>query len=332
MKFSKETNIKLNNLSVCDNYHMAIALAADWLVISFAVFLSVFSFYFYPLTLLLIGSRQRALATVLHEAVHDRAANHKILNNLLGTLFSGYWIFQCFGAYRKSHVAMHHGSLGDLNNDPDFQFYVTQGLYQGLNRKQFFFSYVLSPILLFKVVPYLSYLVTNRLASFKHFRKELFWFSLFWGFVFAVLATFHLFPYFLLYWIIPYLTTFIMIGHFIEISEHCPLLGHYTEQVKMSRNRFSHFIEAFFLSIHNEHLHLTHHLRPGIPFWRLKEAHKLMLENSVYRQVNEQFGGVFLSKDRKKSALIPGLIQGKIALPTKLKDIPNKGDFYEFER
>lgn len=327
MKFSKEINVKLSKLSGCDNFHMPIAVASDWCIIFSAIFLSLYSFYFYPLTLLLIGSRQRALATVLHEAVHDRAASHNVLNFLLGTLFSGYWIFQCFGAYKKSHVAMHHGCLGDLNKDPDFQFYVAQGLYQGINRKQFLFAHVFSAIVFLKAIPYMAYLIKYRLSSFKKFGKELFGFSLFWGCLLAFLALFHLFPYFLLYWIVPYLTAFVMIGHFIEIAEHFPLLSHSNQDAAMSRNRFSHFIEAFFLSIHNEHLHLTHHLRPGIPFWHLKEAHAVMLENPAYLESNKQFGGIFLSKDRNKPALIPGLVQGKIALPQKLEGVPYPREF-----
>jgi len=294
---------------------MPIAVAVDWMIIILAILISQYSFYFYPLTLLLIGSRQRALATVLHEAVHDRAARHKGFNYLLGTIFSGYWIFQCFGAYKKSHVAMHHGCLGNIDRDPDFQFYMSQGLYKGLNQKQFFFSYFLSLILSFKTIPYLSYLFKNRLGSFWRFRKELVSFSLFWGSLLTVLISMQLFFYFFFYWIVPYITTFIMIGHFIEIAEHFPLLGRSNLQVEMSRNRFSHPVEAFFLSIHNEHLHLTHHLRPGIPFWHLEKAHELMMQDPHYREVNEQFGGIFFSKDTRKSALIPALIRGEIALP-----------------
>ena len=318
MKFSKEQNIQLNRLSKCDNYHTLVAVLVDWSLIILSIMISQYSLYFYPLSILVIGSRQRALATILHDAVHDRAAENKILNYLIGTVFSGFWVFQCFNAYKKSHVMLHHGSLGNENNDPDFQFYIAQGLYKGISKKQFLKSYVIYPLLLLKTFPYFSYLVKHRLTSFYKFRKELIQFILFWSIILLLIFKYGLFLLLLSFWIVPYFTTFIIIGHFIELAEHFPLLGNSDKPIEMSRNRFSHWIEGFFLSIHNENYHLTHHLRPRVHFWNLKKAHEIMMNDPLYNKVNLDFGGIFLSADRYKVALVPGLLTGKIPLPKSL--------------
>lgn len=321
LRLSKRLNVQLNQLSKCDNYHGIIALFLDWGFICLAILLSNdISFYFYPLTLLLIGSRQRALATLLHEAAHNCIVKNRDLNYLIGTFFSGYWIFQSFNAYKQSHVGGHHGSLGDKNKDPDFQYYLSQGLYRGLSQKKFFRIFVLAPLLCLKTVPYLRYLIKQRLTSFYNFPKEAIQFLFFWIVILSFLFIFDIFHLFLLYWIIPYLTIFVMIGHFIEIAEHFPLIGHSNHPLEMSRNRFSHWIEAFFLSIHNENYHLTHHLRPKIPFWNLKKAHEILMEDHLYNKVNQYFGGIFLSSGKSKIALIPGLISGKITLPNLMQE------------
>jgi hypothetical protein len=46
---------------------------------------------------------------------------------------------------------------------------------------------------------------------------------------------------------VPYATAFLIIGRFIEIAEHYPLIGSNKgiSDIHQTRNRFSHPIEAF---------------------------------------------------------------------------------------
>ena len=67
-----------------DNWHCWLALIEDYLVIGFAIFISLYiSLFLLPLSIILIGSRQRALATILHESSHYAFAENKSLNTLL---------------------------------------------------------------------------------------------------------------------------------------------------------------------------------------------------------------------------------------------------------
>ncbi|KDN24718.1 Fatty acid desaturase family protein [Moraxella bovoculi 237] len=63
--------------------------------------------------------------------------------------------------------------------------------------------------------------------------------------------------------------------------------------IEISRNRFSHFMEHFFTGMHGENYHLIHHLFPATPFWSLKKAHHILMQDDEYCSINERFGGNF---------------------------------------
>ncbi|HFC7429411.1 TPA: fatty acid desaturase, partial [Neisseria meningitidis] len=120
-KFDKEILLKIKELYRYDNWHAVLAILYDYLIIIFSIFLSEQSYWFLPLTILLIGSRQRALATILHEASHSALTKNKKFGQILGTYFSGYLIFQSWNSYCVSHVKNHHPKLG-TDSDPDYKY------------------------------------------------------------------------------------------------------------------------------------------------------------------------------------------------------------------
>ncbi len=316
-QFSAEIKNKLQPLSLSDNWHSLFAVVFDFSIIFGAICLGKTTWFFYPLSVLIIASRQRALASIFHDAVHNRAAKWKPLNSFIGKYLSGYLIFQSFKAYRKSHVIMHHGFLGDYRKDPDFQFYLELGLYNDISKEKFLWNYVISPLILLKSITYLSYLLKHRTKSFTNNQKEL---GIMITYCISIISLIYYLGYLedlFFYWIIPYFTIFPVIGYIIEVAEHYPLIGSYSPIIYSARNRYSHWIESFFCSIHNENYHLTHHLRPNIPFWNLRKAHKIMLQDEIYKNLNEQFGGIFISSNNNQ-ALFPALIQGKLKIPNKM--------------
>lgn len=312
--FNREITNRLNTLSISDNWHALLNLGVDYAFMVLATVAAIKIPYLYPLSVLVIGARQRALATIMHDAAHSRAAKWKWLNSLLGKQLTGYPIFQSFTAYKKSHVMKHHAFLGNESKDPDYVFYKEIGLFSIKSKKQFFMQHVLGTISLINSPQYIYYLLKNRLGSFREDRKDLAEFLVFWSAICALVVYLNVEIYFLLYWIVPYFTAFQVIGRFIEIAEHYPMVGNEVDVLKATRNRFSHPLEAFFLSIHQENFHLVHHLRPGIPFWNMTKAHRIMMEDDDYCLANRNFGGVFLSSNTAP-ALIPGFTFGVIALP-----------------
>ncbi|WKB55705.1 fatty acid desaturase family protein [Eleftheria terrae] len=314
--FSPQILAQLKVLSQSDNWHGLLAVLADYLVIALAVAAGQLVNWLYPLAVLVIGARQRALASILHDAAHGRAARHRWLNRLLGSQLSGYLILQAFAPYRQSHVIYHHGHLGDERLDPDYRLYIEDGLYHGMTRSRFFWREVLATALLLRAPAYLAYLVRHRSAMLLRHKTEFASMALLWGAILLAVDQVDGWSLLLLYWVVPFLTSFLVIGRFIEIAEHYPLLGQGNPGTILhgARNRFSHRLEAWFFSLHSEHLHLVHHLRPDIPFWNVGKAHQVMLQDPEYARVNREFGGIFLSSN-DRPALVPALLRGGIALP-----------------
>ncbi|QYY41438.1 guanitoxin biosynthesis L-arginine gamma (S) hydroxylase [Aneurinibacillus thermoaerophilus] len=311
-KFSEEIKAQLLPLHESNNYRALIGLLFDFLVIFGAIMLGTYSWYLYPISVLVIGGRQKALATILHEAAHFSLAKSKKLCIFWGKYFSGYLIGQEFYNYRDSHVANHHPFLGDKEKDPDYKYHLDIGLYSVKDKKHFLFKFVLRPFLLLSLAHYAYYVFKYRMFKFKNI-KQFVNMSIYWIVLLSGIIYFDLFNYFILYWIIPYFTSFMVIGWFVELAEHYPLVHENKVSLYMTRNRFSHWIEAFFLSIHAENYHLTHHLWPTIPYWNLAKAHKIMMQDKAYREANLQMGGVFLSSNQNPP-FIKDLIKKDICL------------------
>jgi fatty acid desaturase len=163
-KFSREVNSQIAELKQLDNWHGLLALLEDCGVISVAIGLSLNFPGFYPVALVLIGSRMRALATLLHESSHRVLAANWLLNDLIGYL-GAYSILQIPVAYYESHTLDHHRYLGDINRDPDLKFHVGEGMYEPMSPSAFFLRYILAPALLFRVPKTLCYLLKDRFLN-----------------------------------------------------------------------------------------------------------------------------------------------------------------------
>ena len=293
-KFSLDIKSQLKELTKLDNWHGLLALLEDCLLVLASILItSHVTWFFYPLALLIIGSRQRALTTLLHDSAHGVLAKNKLLNSVLGTFCSGYLIFQQMIPYKKSHCSMHHSHLGNPELDPDFKFYLEEGLYYAQSPRDFLVKHIIKPLLLFKVPQYMFYLVKHRLFGSC---CDLYETIIMLAYLFTIVSAAVCFGFWdklILFWLVPYITVFQVLGYFIEVSEHYPLVGKNTVDLYMTRNRFSPWYEAFFTSMHGENFHLIHHLMPSVPFWNLAQAHKILLADPHYFRHNSLTGGIF---------------------------------------
>jgi len=307
-RFSKEIKEQIKTLYLYDNYHAPLALLQNLFWISLAIYLGDSSSWLLPLAILLIGARQRALATLLHEAAHGALCRSKRLEKFIGTWCSGYLIFQSWGSYKRSHTLEHHHKLGSPEHDPDYQYYRHSGVFEKRSPFIFAFMYLIKPILFLNVLGSLRYLVVNRLIRCLS-KDELLSILVCQCLIALCLAMAIGIKGYFLYWLLPYLTAFQTLTWFIELSEHYPMIAEVTTDIQATRNRFSHAVEHFFTAMHGENFHLTHHLFPAIPYWNLKKAHRILLADPVYAYVNAGFGGIFLSSNFVPS-LWAGILSG----------------------
>lgn len=313
---NQEIKRRIKELYEQDNLHGLFAAGEDWIVIILAIVISEkinclligksALIYFgkalnYFLTILLIGCRQRALATLLHESAHNVLTKNCKLNYILGTVFGGWCIFQSWHVYRQTHVREHHVHLGDPDRDPDYQDLIRNNIYgENLSKRTFYIhllKIVFDPT---QTLSYIHYLFVNRMWNEKEDKKE-------FGFriAFYLGATFFLVYYgmihFLIwYWLIPLCTVANWVGAFLELSEHYPLLEVYQDrsELYLSRNRLGiSKLGNFFLGIHEESWHLVHHLFPKVPFYHQAAAHEILLSDPEYRALQTTNGWTSIIKE-----------------------------------
>ncbi|WP_063769975.1 fatty acid desaturase family protein [Ensifer aridi] len=312
-RFDRSITNDIKALST-DNWHGPLYILKDYAVIAACALLVLrVSWWFYPLALIIIGAHQRGISTILHDSAHGVLTKNRLLNFLLGTLPTAWPIFQRHFAYKESHVYSHHPFLGRADADPDLEFFITEGVFTPQTDRSFVWKIIILPLLGSKTYAYLKYLVRNRYhmildslsskessARVKRggkWRWELdcWGFYTFWTSVVMLALGYGYFPEFVLLWIVPYLTSFHIIGWFIEMSEHCSSIDNQNVNLHMARNRQSRHIEKWLTAINNDNYHLDHHLDPTTPFWRLPEAHAIRMRDSAYATHCCETGGIFQS-------------------------------------
>ncbi|WP_328611212.1 fatty acid desaturase family protein [Amycolatopsis sp. NBC_00345] len=309
-RFADDINTEMKKLNRSDNWHSGVAWLIDiaWMALCAWLCLAV-SWWFYPLAVLVIGARQRGLSTILHDCAHGSGAANRRLQMLIGTVLTAYPIFQQHYAYKLSHVFTHHPALGNPERDPDLRFFIQQKAYEVASPRAYVRRIVLMPLFGTQTWAYLKYLVTNRYRMHKgretqsssgtrtlrrHKRVlDRLGFWAFWLVVAGVCWWQGWLPGLLLFWVVPYLTSFQLLGWYIELSEHTPLVRDSNVDLYMTRNRKSRDWEKFLTGIHNDNYHLEHHLDPRTPFWNLGKARKARLADPGYVAVDAVLGGLF---------------------------------------
>lgn len=302
-RLSPDIRRKLKALCRLDDYHAPLGILFDYAVIAFAVYICVgLTWWLYPVSLVLLGSTQRAFVNLLHESSHKVLARSGRLNLTLGTVFSGYLVLHLYNPYRSSHIGFHHRFLGDPERDPDYGFHRECGIYdhEPANRT-FFVRNVLFAIIGLRTFEYARYVVEDRLL-FKgdragvsmpiRLRTERRILCLQWAVILALVILLGVWWQFLLLWVVPLFTSAIAVGWLSELAEHYPLPESEDKPILMTRNRHGWYIERFLLGRHNDNYHLVHHLNTGVPFWQMRKAHQVLLEDEAYARWDGLWAGI----------------------------------------
>ena len=315
-----------------DNITGALYVAKDYAVmVAFALLSAKVSWWFYPLTALVIGAHQRGLTTIAHDAAHRTLARSKVINYGLGIIFAAYPLLQRHWAYRISHVHFHHQHLGDPEKDPDLQFFIKSGVYRTASPARYFRRLVIYPVLGLATFAYLKFIIRHRFfvsqtnaapAGRAAFLCDTVGFYGFWALVVGGSVVLGWWHYLLLFWIVPFLTTFQVLGWFVELAEHTPLCETQVESIYLTRNRKGNLLERLLLGVNLDEYHLEHHLSPGVPFWHLKKTQRIRLQNEEYAKVAKTWGGIFVRGPHGGQSVIGQLLErnrrlyGAEALPS----------------
>lgn len=257
----------------------------NWLIIiySFKVFIALP--FIFPVAVLIIGSRQRALSNLVHDGSHFNVVKNSRLNDLLTDIFAGIPMLSFVKNYRKSHK-LHHKFLGNINLDPDLKTHLNYG-YNDYNPpyKKWWQNY-------FFLVANLNAIKDSTFGEFflLPLKKRLI-FAL-WIFIFSILffPALNLSCAFWSFWFFSRITSYHFIRITAEFIDHSGLKNETIfDSCRIINN--SNFIIKILIHPHNDNLHALHHLEPKIPSYNLNKAHKHISKfDTKYSKIHKNNG------------------------------------------
>lgn len=264
-----------------------------WLAILFdytIIFLTIYAtlqlptFGTYFLAVIIIGARMHALAILMHDASHFRFLKNRKWNDLVTNYLTMYPIFTSIEIYRNNHLR-HHQHL-NTEEDPDWVAKLGNRAFTFPKSRTEFLWTVASYLALYQGVMdaiwFLKRFNTKDKKTVITTENKVLK-ILFYVLFFGALTYFGIWKYFLLFWIVPYFSTFFMFQYIRSVAEHFGELA-YENNLSASRTVKATLIEQFFLAPHNVGYHLEHHLYPGVPFYHLPKLHELLMQQKEYQE------------------------------------------------
>ena len=271
---------QLSQIREKNDFRNIFALCLDWGLIVFG--LSIF--YFYPSALtfisavILIGSRQFALAVLVHDGAHNLLFSNLKVNDFFSQWFCAYPIFQDNRVYRPYHLKHHR--FTETEDDPDLALSAPFPI-----TKISFFRKVLRDLTgITGFRRYSQALISILKTDGDNLPDRLkgIWFKIH-GFLItniliflAISFFFHWSLYFLLWWL-PAFTYYSLIIRIRNIAEHCVTSG--STDLDNTRTTLTNPIVRFLMAPHRVNYHLEHHLFMMCPWYNLPKAHKMMIQN-----------------------------------------------------
>jgi len=248
----------------------------DWIIIIFATWATYrVGGCMTVLALFAIGNRQRALGNLLHEASHQNLSARRKINDYIGRILLAPALFSDLTLYRLEH-ARHHAWLGDPVRDPD---YLPRVQYEQWHWLGTYARVLRDPANL--TASLLGHLFGQRLSLARWLAIALWWaayesmLDMFVGMHFAIL--------FLALWIAAKASVFHAITTFREMNDHYGLES--GGIFKRTRETPDLGVLSVLLHPHHNGYHLTHHLFPHIPYYRLPRAHAQLKQISLFNRL-----------------------------------------------
>lgn len=266
-------------------YIHALAMVFNWLIIIAVVYLqyTLSIWWLYPVSVIIIGARMHALAVLMHDATHFRFMKNRKWNDLTSNLLIMYPLFTSIEKYRANHLK-HHQHLNTMD-DPDWVAKLTKRAFHFPKTKAAFLLTVVSYLVLYQGILDALWFMKRYSGpkvktNTKSGNKSLS--ILFYLVLFALLTVLNLWTVYLLFWVVPYLTTFFMFQYIRSVAEHFGELA-YEDDLSSSRTVKTSLLEKFLIAPHQVGYHLEHHLYPGVPFYHLPKLHDLLMKGQAYK-------------------------------------------------
>jgi fatty acid desaturase len=270
---------EIKSVSARSDFKAFLCIAHAWIVIGAAI--ALYAVWPNPLSfvvaVVVIGGRQLGLAILMHDAAHGVFLRTKALNDPVSQWLVAYPVFTDLLPYRPYHLAHHRRT--QQTDDPDLSlsapFPITRSsLWRKMIRDitgQTGFKQRRAQVRAALGKPGEPFAV--RAATF---RRKL------GGPIVAnvvLLALFTAFGrphYYLMFWLLPLLTWYMVITRIRNIAEHAVVPDN-DDVMKSARTTYASWWERTILAPYWVNYHVDHHLMMYVPCYKLPKLHALLL-------------------------------------------------------
>ena len=254
-----------------------VSISLNWLQIIAAMAL----FFYFPnvltflLSVIVIGSRQFALAVLAHDGAHNLLFSNEKINDFVSQWFCAFPLFSDNRPYRPYHLAHHR--FTESENDPDLSlsapFPITKASFRrkvirDLTGQTGFKRYSIALKSIF------SSEADNFAGRIKKISDKISGFFISNLVIFSLIAIFsHWSIYFLLWWI-PAFTYYSLIVRIRNIAEHSVTPG--DTNLNNTRTTKASLLTRYLLVPHHVNFHLEHHLFTNCPWYNLPKVHEML--------------------------------------------------------
>ena len=254
-----------------------VSISLNWLQIIAAMAL----FFYFPnvltflLAVVVIGSRQFALAVLAHDGAHNLLFFNEKINDFVSQWFCAFPLFSDNRPYRPYHLAHHR--FTESENDPDLSlsapFPITKASFRrkvirDLTGQTGFKRYSIALKSIF------SSEADNFAGRIKKISDKISGFFISNLVIFSLIAIFsHWSIYFLLWWI-PAFTYYSLIVRIRNIAEHSVTPG--DTNLNNTRTTKASLLTRYLLVPHHVNFHLEHHLFTNCPWYNLPKVHEML--------------------------------------------------------
>jgi fatty acid desaturase len=256
-------------------------IAGEWAVI---IFVAVFCQHFwnpflYLSAIVMIGARQHALLILMHDGAHYRLFRRRYLNEWISEVFLAWPHMVTLRSYRQNHLAHHQflNTPGDPDwsrkkDNPEWQFP------QSLKRMLGMFSRDLLGLGGINLIRLAASLKSNESPPSRGFKLARLAFYLgVVGTVFGAGGG----KVVLLYWVVPYFTWLIFVMHIRSIAEHFAIDK--SGEFGQTRTTKAGLLARILIAPKNVNYHIEHHMFPSVPFFRLRQLHKVLQTETSFQ-------------------------------------------------
>ena len=275
---------KLKPLFETNAYRHALDMVYNWVMIILTIYLTIHFFHpaLYVLSVIVIGAKMHGLAILMHDASHFRFLKNRKWNDLITNIFTMYPIFTSIEQYRQNHMR-HHRHL-NTEDDPDWVAKLGKRAFSFPKSKLEFVLTTLSYLVLYQgimdAIWFLKRFGGSKDVPEKQNNGKVIRLS-FYVVLFTAITLTGVWSYYLLFWVVPYLSTFFMFQYIRSVAEHFGELA-YDHLLTSTRTVKANWLEQFFIAPHHVGYHLEHHLYPGVPYYNLPKLHQLLMQDQGY--------------------------------------------------